>query len=65
MTGGLFRPFAMVDGAAVGVWAAKGGKIVVEHFRRLTHEEEAALLSEEKAVRRFLGVTGRDRAGRA
>jgi hypothetical protein len=56
VTGGLFRPFAMVDGAAAGVWSVKGGEVVVENFWRLSREEASVLATEIEAVRRFLGI---------
>jgi hypothetical protein len=64
VTGGLFRPFAMVGGVAAGVWSVKGEEIVVESFGRPSREETAALQSEEEAVRRFLGIAARGRTDR-
>jgi hypothetical protein len=56
VTGGLFRPFAMVDGAAVGIWSLKGGEIEAEGFRGFSREEAAALAAERESVRGFLGI---------
>jgi Winged helix DNA-binding domain len=56
VTGGLFRPFAMVDGVAAGVWSVKGREIQAEDFRRLSREETSALSAEGESVRAFLGI---------
>ena len=65
VNGGLFRPFAMIEGVAASVWSVKGGEILREDFRRLSRAEAEALSAEEEAVRRFLGIAARGEAGRA
>ena len=51
---GLFRPFALVGGRAAATWSMPGGKVVLEPFRRLSREDEAALEADAADVVRFL-----------
>ena len=51
---GLFRPFALVSGRAVGVWAYTAGQVTVDRFGPLPSDVEAALTAEAKDVARFL-----------
>jgi hypothetical protein len=53
---GLFRPFALVRGRAVGIWSMPRGEVVLEPFDRLKGPEEAALRSEAHDVARYLQV---------
>ena len=53
---GIFRPFALVGGQAVGTWGMPGGQVVLTPFASLTPDVEAALAEEAVDVSRFLGV---------
>ena len=53
---GLFRPFALVDGAAAGTWAWTGGRVVLERWGRLPEPTELALAAEARDVRRYLAA---------
>jgi hypothetical protein len=52
--GGLFRPFALVDGRAVAAWTLRDGAVVLEPFQRLPRRAAAALGADAEAVLRFL-----------
>ena len=54
-TGGLFRPFAMVGGRAVGTWGMPGGKVALTPFAALPEADAAALAADAAEVERFLG----------
>jgi hypothetical protein len=54
--GGLFRPFALVEGTAVGPWSLKDGKVRLDPFVRLSREKADALRTDGEYVRRFLGL---------
>ncbi len=56
VSGGLFRPFALVNGRAAAVWRISAGEITIEPLRELTDDETAALRSDAREVARFLGV---------
>ncbi|MBO0815843.1 MAG: winged helix DNA-binding domain-containing protein, partial [Actinobacteria bacterium] len=51
---GLFRPFAMVAGRAVGTWAMPGGKVALAPFAPLSEADAAALAADATEVERFL-----------
>jgi hypothetical protein len=53
---GIFRPFALVRGKAVGSWGMPGGEVVLEPFGRLGRADAAALEAEASDVVRFLGA---------
>jgi hypothetical protein len=53
-TNGIFKPFALVEGRAVGVWRAPGGEIELEPFEPVAAEVAAALERERADIRRFL-----------
>jgi hypothetical protein len=55
-TGGLFRPFALVDGKAAAVWSLREGRPELTPLRRLTAAEYAALAAEAADVVRFLSA---------
>jgi hypothetical protein len=55
-TNGLFRPFALVRGRAVGVWRMQKGAVQLEPLGPLGRRDAAALEAEAKAVVRFLGA---------
>ena len=54
--GGLFSPFALVQGKAAGVWKLPGGEVELEPFGRLSRADREALDREAIEVRRFLGI---------
>lgn len=62
---GLFRPFALVDGRAAGIWSWSGGQVVLNRSAGLSPAAESALAAEARDVRRFLtgGVATRQPAG--
>jgi hypothetical protein len=51
---GLFRPFAMVAGRAVGTWSMPGGKVALTPFAPLPEATAAALAADAAEVERFL-----------
>jgi len=51
---GLFRPFAMVAGRAVGTWSMSGGKVALTPFAPLPEATAAALAADAAEVERFL-----------
>ena len=51
---GLFRPFALVRGRAVGTWSLQAGNVVLTPFHRLTRADTAALDADAAAVAQFL-----------
>ena len=54
VTGGLFRPFALVRGRAVATWRLSGGRVALEPFGRLARADRAALEADAEDVARFL-----------
>ena len=53
---GLFRPFALVDGRAVGTWRLAGGKVELSLFEPVDPDAAAALDADAADIRRFLAV---------
>ena len=53
---GLFRPFALVRGRAVGTWSLQGGNVLLTPFDRLTRADATALDTEAAAVAQFLAL---------
>jgi len=51
---GLFRPFAMVAGRAVGTWGMPGGRVALTTFAPLPAAAAAALAADAAEVERFL-----------
>ncbi len=51
---GIFRPFALVRGRAVGIWSMPAGKVALEPFVRLKREDAAALQADARAVVSYL-----------
>jgi hypothetical protein len=51
---GLFRPFALVGGAAAGTWALERGRVALAPFRPLSASDAAALEADAGDVERFL-----------
>jgi hypothetical protein len=54
VSGGVFRPFALVRGRAAATWTITGGRIALEPFCRLAPTDRAALQNEARDVTRFL-----------
>ena len=54
VAGGIFRPFALVDGRAAATWTLRGGKVEIEPFAKLPRTVAAALEEEAADVVRFL-----------
>ncbi len=50
---GIFRPFAMVEGRAAGIWSRRAGKIELEPFHELSGDVRAALDADAADVTRF------------
>jgi hypothetical protein len=50
---GIFRPFAMVDGKAAGIWSRRAGRIELEPFHPLSRDVRAALDADAADVSRF------------
>jgi hypothetical protein len=54
VSGGVFRPIALVEGRAAGVWAWRAGAVEVEPFGPLAPPVAAALQAEARDVARYL-----------
>ncbi len=55
VSGGVFRPFALVRGRAAATWTISNQNVALEPFRRLTRADRAALEDDASDVARFLG----------
>jgi hypothetical protein len=53
---GLFRPFALADGRAVGRWTWSRQEVSIEPFEPLSPDVSAALEAEAADVARFIGA---------
>jgi hypothetical protein len=53
---GIFRPFAMVEGRAVGTWRLAGGKLTIERLAKVKKKDAAALDADAARVLEFLGA---------
>jgi hypothetical protein len=53
--GGMFHPFAMVDGRAVARWRLNGDTLALDPFRRIARPDSEALDRDARDVQRFLG----------
>ena len=53
---GLFRPFALVDGRAAGIWGMSAGRLSFDGFGELPASVRTALAAEADDVRRFLAA---------
>jgi hypothetical protein len=51
---GMFHPFALVDGRAVGRWRFPKGEVILEPFEPISGETAAALEADAADVARFL-----------
>lgn len=54
VSGGVFRPFALVRGRAVATWTISRGTVRLEPFRRLSAADRAALDTDAIDVSRYL-----------
>jgi hypothetical protein len=54
VSGGLFRPFALVRGRAVAVWSFADDPVRIEPFDRVSRADLAALERDARDVERFL-----------
>jgi hypothetical protein len=57
VSGGIFRPFALVSGRAAATWRVRGGKVELEPFDDLKPAVAAALDADAADVVRFLGAS--------
>ena len=55
IAGGMFSPFALVNGEVAATWRIDRDRVVLEPFGRLSDEDAAALEAEGDDVLRFLG----------
>lgn len=53
---GVFRPFALVDGRAVGRWALRAGRVELQPFDAVPAAAREALRAEAADVERFLAA---------
>jgi Winged helix DNA-binding domain len=51
---GIFKPFAMVKGRAVGTWRLNRGKVTIEPLGQITKQASAALAADAADVERFM-----------
>jgi hypothetical protein len=51
---GIFRPFAMVKGRAVGTWRLNRGKVTIEPLGKVSKAAAAALAADAADVERFM-----------
>lgn len=51
---GLFRPFALVDGRAAGIWRYRDRRVTLEPFGELAEDVVGALVADARAVEDFL-----------
>jgi hypothetical protein len=65
ISGGLFRPFALKRGRAVGIWSIRDGQVQLEPFHRLTQRDNAALADDAQDVLRYLAAATPARASPA
>jgi hypothetical protein len=56
ISGGLFRPFALVDGTVAARWSLAGADLSIKPVRRITTAQRAALDKDAADVLRFLGL---------
>src|SRR5262245_21691921 len=56
VSGGLFRPFALVEGKAVATWRVAGGAVELEPFQDLVADSHKVLAEDAADVVRFLGL---------
>src|SRR5258706_782184 len=59
VSGGVFRPFAIVDGRAAATWTIGGGEVTIKPFRPLSRQDDSALKPDAKDVLRFIKLPPR------
>ena len=57
VSGGIFRPFALVRGRAAATWRMAAGEVVLEPFSALAAEHASALDADAREVVRYLAAT--------
>jgi hypothetical protein len=63
--GGMFVPFALVRGHAVGTWTFTRGRVVLSPLEDLAAADQQALRADAADVERFLGAAGTPPADRS
>ena len=53
--GGIFRPFALVDGRAAATWSVRAGELILKPFAKLRSADRAALAAAGEEVKRHMG----------
>jgi hypothetical protein len=53
---GVFKPFAMVKGRAVGTWKLSRGKVTIEPLAKVSKAASAALFADAADVERFMAA---------
>ena len=56
VSGGVFRPFVIVDGRAAATWTIGRGGVTMKPFRPLSRQDASALTADAKDVLRFIKV---------
>jgi hypothetical protein len=54
VSGGIFRPFALIDGHAAATWRISGEQLILDPLRELAPEETLALEQDGRDVVRYL-----------
>jgi hypothetical protein len=54
VSGGLFRPFALLDGRGVATWRLSDGRVEIKPFVAVSRADRAALETDAQDVARFL-----------
>jgi hypothetical protein len=57
ISGGIFRPFALVDGRAVATWGLRAGRVEIDYLEDVADDVRAALEADGAAVRAFFGLS--------
>lgn len=57
VSGGLFRPIALVGGRAVGTWKMPDGRVALETFGALSRVDAAALEADAAELERYLELS--------
>jgi hypothetical protein len=54
VSGGLFRPLAIVGGRAVAIWQLRGGEVIIDALEPIAAAQRAALEADAVALQRYL-----------
>jgi hypothetical protein len=57
VSGGLFRPFALVAGRAAATWSLTGGKLTITPLGELAGDVREALAADAGHLQRYLGIS--------